>query len=211
MIVRQCYARSSEDSTVMHPIASRALLGALMLVPLGVGAAHSAETPTICRTGAWTTDNDPAGLNVRAGPGAEHPVVATLPPPIETDGMEFFVEVEIAGSQAGWFRITKAVLSDDDTKDDVVFRGSGWVSGRYLGLSVEGRYLRDGPSPGATAIIDFFKGFETNEPESGPDYFTLERIHACNGMWVEVEGTYKDQKLRGWSNDVCSNQVTTCP
>lgn len=43
------------------------------------------------------------------------------------------------------------------------------------------------------------------------DDFRLDALHACTGFWVEVEGTYRDQRPRGWTTDVCASQVTTCP
>ncbi|MBX3530778.1 MAG: SH3 domain-containing protein [Rhizobiaceae bacterium] len=185
-------------------------VAALMLVSLAATLAHAAEPATVCNVFAWTTDDDPKGLNVRAGPGASYPVIATLPPPLQSEGYEFAPEVQIASSENGWFRIIKAVLDDYGTAggEKVVFTGSGWVSGRLLGTSVEGRYLRDGPSPGARPVLDFYEKLDSG---GGPDSFAVERLLACNGLWLQVEGTYLDKKVSGWTNDTCSNQVTTCP
>ena len=40
----------------------------------------------MCETSAWSTDKDPNGLNVRAGPGTDNPVIGRLPPPLATPG-----------------------------------------------------------------------------------------------------------------------------
>ena len=61
-------------------------------------AAPAAEVAT-CDISAWTTDKDPNGLAVRAGPGTGNAVLARLPPPGGVEGYENAAEVTITGSQ----------------------------------------------------------------------------------------------------------------
>jgi hypothetical protein len=165
-----------------------------------------------CDIAAWSIDKDPNGLNVRAGPHAYSPVIASIPPAVKVGGDEFAAEVSITGSKDRWFRIDRAVFENyaTDHPTKILFEGEGWISGSLIALSVEGQFLRSTPSHDAPPVVDFFKAFETKETEAGPDYFNLEHVIACTGYWVEVEGTYRNQRFRGWTDDTCSNQVTTC-
>ena len=45
---------------------------------------------------------------------------------------------------------------------------------------------------------------------AGADSFRVARLIACQGDWVQVEGTFIDTHLTGWAAGTCSNQVTTC-
>jgi hypothetical protein len=196
-----------------HPFCVNFLVG-LVIVAMGSApaSANEAEATGIfkCMLSAFSTDKNPDGLNVRAGPGVEAPVIARLPPPYKVGSETFATEVSITGSKDGWFRIDRADADAYivESGPKLVFEGEGWVSGRYLGLWVEGQYLYRGPSPDTPVAFDF-----TDEQPSGqgPDFFALDRLRACQGYWVEVEGNYFGQNLRGWTDDTCSSQVTTCP
>lgn len=175
-----------------------------------VSAAGADAVATDCTITAWSTDKDPKGLNVRAGPGAGSAIIGTVPPPYKVEDRTFAAEVTITGSRDGWFRIVKATVNDYVTEDpsEIAFEGEGWVSGGLLGLWVEGPQLHSAPSPDAVVTADFSG---KRDGDYGPDYFTVERLHACQGYWVEVEGSYFGERARGWTSDTCSNQVTTCP
>jgi hypothetical protein len=161
-----------------------------------------------CTISAWSTDTDPKGLKVRAGPGPDAPVVARLPPPIKVEDYAFAAEVSITGSKDGWFRINKAILDNyvGEQEPKVVFEGEGWVSGRLLGLTVNATNLRRGPSRNTPVIARL-----SSAKGEGPDSFAVDRLYACQGDWVEVEGTFVGHRLRGWTRGTCANQVTTCP
>ena len=184
------------------PVVCAALATAGMPLP-----ASGAQT-VACEISAWSTDTDPNGLNVRAGPGTGHPVIATLPPPMTVEGAgddEFAPEVWITGSQDGWFRIKTAIWGGPSVGDDdePLFEREGWVSGSLLGLAVEGQFLYSGPSHETSTVVDFFEG--------GGDYVVMHRLHACEGRWVEGEATVRGETFRGWASDVCASQLTTCP
>ena len=186
-------------------------MAGLFAVALGGGSAlpHDVDVDnadiSACEIDAFSVDPDPKGLNVRSGPGTGNPVIARLPPRVEVQGSTFGVAVSITGSKNGWFRIDRAETDIPDRDVEVVFEGEGWVSGRFLGLWVEEQYLRGGPSDDAAIVADLYASDDSNA------YFDLDRLHACHGSWVEVEGTYDGKHLRGWSNWPCPSQVTTCP
>lgn len=143
---------------------------------------------------------------MRAGPGSGFAVIGRLPPPRTSDGIAFYTEVEVTGSKDGWFRIDRATTDvyEPDAEPVVAFRGIGWVSGRFLGLSVEGRRLRAGPFEHAPVVVEL-------EADASGEPLQVERLLSCRANWVEVEGRHRDRHVRGWTEDVCSNQVTTCP
>lgn len=177
---------------------------------LPCAAAPAQHMPTAaCEFSAWSTDDDLGGLGVRANPDPESALIARLPPPIVLHGDTFRSQVSITGTRDGWFRIDKAWLynyaTDEDSERDF---DEAWVSGRFLGLSVESANLRSAPSHDAPLAADFS---EMRDGDYGPDYFDVQRLHACTGYWVEVEGDYLGERFRGWTEDTCSSQVTTCP
>lgn len=175
------------------------------------GAAFAAgDDIAACMVPAWSADKSPEGVDIRSGPGTESPVIGNLPPPLRVaEGYEFAAEVSITGSEEGWLRIDRAILNNyiSDDEPEIVFEGEGWVSGDQLGLAVEGRYLRGAPSHDAPPVKDFYERLA----DGGVDLFQVERLHACQGFWVDVEGSYDGHRLRGWTDDTCASQVTTCP
>jgi uncharacterized protein YgiM (DUF1202 family) len=107
------------------------------LSPSAVAAETAGYEVIPCRendNGHWSDplrvfvgDTDPAGTNVRSGPGTDYPVLKTLP----TDRT---VAVSITGSSGGWFRINSVWLCSELNIDsmDLV----GWVSGALLQVRV---------------------------------------------------------------------------
>jgi len=187
------------------------------------GPAPRGEQPsqaTLCDLSAWIADDAPAGLALRAGPGTDFPAVAAVPPPYSDGAENYLPEASITGSSNGWFRISRIVtnLYGGAPGDPVTaFSGEGWLPGDVLGLWVEAGSLRSRPSSDAPLAYSFGQeadgetGGEAEGETGGPDAFAVERLLACDGLWVEVEGSYAGDRPRGWTGDVCANQVTTCP
>lgn len=185
-----------------------------VLAAFEMGAAPPAHAATAdiadCSLTAISSDRDPNGLNIRAGPSADSEVIGRIPPPREIGGEEFAGEVSITGSRDGWFRIDDAWMPDyiwDDYKD--VFDGVGWVSGRHLYAWLEALELRSGPSLSASIVADFTKPNPTGKPDETVD-LRIRGFHACLGNWVEVDVIWSGAVLRGWTYGTCPSQVTTC-
>ena len=179
------------------------------------GQADSAGVAT-CSISAWSIDTDPDGLNVRALPESTATIIGTLPAAREVDGDRFATEVSITGAKDGWLRISEGMVIDyiGDEPSEIVFEGEGWVSGSHLGLGLNYSILHSGPSHDSPTVATL-SGNDADGLAHGPDIFRVDRIHACQGDWVEVEGTLDDgppvaSRLRGWTTGTCSNQVTTC-
>ena len=186
---------------------------ALLVIALSCCAGHAASVPpsetTLCDLAAWVMKDAPADLAVRAGPGAEYPAVATVPGPYSDGEETYFPEVKITGSREGWFRITEITVDlygGLPTDPVTTFSGEGWLPGNVLRLWVESGHLWSQPSHDARIAFTFEAASHADH-----DYFRLDTLHACQGFWIEVEGSYHDKRPRGWTDDICASQVTTCP
>jgi len=193
-----------EDGSEEYPLdGAREAAAAVIETCTGKAASVPASETTQCELAAWVMKGAPADLAVRSGPGPEHAALATVPRPY-TDGEEiYFAQVTITGSRNGWFRISEVVtelFGGWPTDPVVTFAGEGWLPGNMLRLWVESGRLWSMPSDDAPIATTFVS-----------DDFKLDTLHACTGFWVEVEGTFGDQRQRGWTTDVCASQVTTCP
>ncbi len=173
-----------------------------------------------CSLGAWSTETDPKGLNVRAAPGPQSKVLGIVPParrmPKEHEafGLEpAKAEFRVVGHRAGWFLI-EAIKAPGVAYDipyprqlPQPFKGRGWVSGRMIGGALANGGLPPGRlyvSPHADAASTEIVSAEGSH--LGPDT-PIRRIHACTGWWALIE-TQEGQ--RGWWRAMCSNQVTNC-
>ena len=208
----------AEDGAVEFPLdGAREAASGLIETCAAQDAGAAPERIVSCEISAWSTDPDPAGLNVRAAPASDAAIIGNLPTSREVGGESFATEVSITGSKDGWLRISEGWVLDYifDDPTEIVFKGEGWVSGRHLGLLLNYRYLHGGPAAD-TPVLATLAG-ASDGLRYGPDSFLVERIHACRGRWVEVDaaltidGTVLGPDLRGWTVGTCSNQVTTCP
>lgn len=158
-----------------------------------------------CSFGAFVTDSDPAGLNVRAGPDVTSAIVGKIPPQALSEDdppIRAYVEVEVVASQGGWFRIRNArdnaLLAPAGRK---VFNGAGWVSGRHLSVKSQAAVGRDVASARGRpvrAAVDF----------DSDAFVRSARLHDCVGQWVLVSSP--EHQFNGWLNRICATQETSC-
>jgi SH3-like domain-containing protein len=142
---------------------------------------------------AFVADTDPAGLNVRSGPGSNYDVVATLP-------TNEPVEVAIAGTAQGWFLINEAYSKSQPELEQL-----GWVYAPLLGVTTTSLNINDPDAPAALyAAPDGNSSVVTEVPK-----FTEVTLLSCSGNWLEVQTA----DTTGWLavGDQCSNPVSTCP
>lgn len=199
-----------EDGAEEYPLDGAREAAAALIETCSAGVAASAPPSEAarCDLAAWVMEDAPADLAVRAGPGPDYPSLATVPGPYSDGEETYFPEVKITGSRDGWFQVAEIVtgLYGGQTAAPVTaFTGEGWLPGDVLRLWVESGQLWSGPSAGAPIAVSF------DDAGSGAGYFEVDALRACEGVWVEVEGTYSGERLRGWTSDTCANQVTTCP
>jgi len=172
------------------------VLGILLVCLTAAAARHHKSTAVTyqktaenapCEISAYVIDRDPAGLNVRSGPGSSFSVVSKL---AHSDEGPI---VGIIGSQGKWMLIDRA----ESIESEELFKGKGWVYGLLLGTSTryKVKVLKD-PKPKSQVI-----GSIVAEEEV--------KIVGCKGGWARVQ--YGN--LEGWiePESQCPNPVTTCP
>lgn len=215
------------------------LAAAIIASAWSLAAAGAQERPieappgeTTCAIGAFVTETDPAGLNIRSGPGTGFGVIGRLPPVTlskEIDGLSVMVEVEITASAKGWLRIRNA---RDNTQltgapKRAMHGGRGWVSGQKLTVKTQSPAGRAQPSEKAAIVL----GTETGLTLDNDALRATGRLIGCQGKWALIEygplpaGDVLGQRLdiapaarsglpqgrfRAWLNQICALQETSC-
>lgn len=193
-------------------------LGALMLGSVLLAAPAPAQQPelppgaTACDIWAWSADEDPKGLNVRAEPSAKAPIVGVIPGPVKVRGGEAGEkersQFRIAGYKDGWFLVSdlpeNAMRSD--SKKYVIKGGSGWVSARLVGLAIYAGALT--AEPRDDAPITVWLSPEKNRERSDGNSIRYKRLKllSCQGDWIEAETEHG----KGWAKELCGNPLAVC-
>jgi SH3-like domain-containing protein len=196
-----------------------ALAAALALLP----AAAMAQAERKCEMDAYTIDEDPKGINVRAGASTQAKVVGVIPVKKDQD-----IGVSIVAENQGWFRI-KGYHNYAANKD---VKLGGWIHGSRLGMSLQmmesqrGQLqLREEPSERAKTPVLLkweageemkLKRLTAELPGGKSEVIDWEKIKGaatavllgCQGDWVRI----KVHKYEGWvhGNALCGSPVTTC-
>lgn len=153
---------------------------------------------TPCSIGGYVIDTDPAGLNVRSGPGTGYEVIGKLP--TGTDG----VIVEIIGVRGNWFFIHNASGIDFD----VNFKGRGWVYASLLGTQVRGNAEAD-TAENYMKVKLFSSPGERSSLAGVVHAESSVTLLSCQGRWAKI----RLNNVIGWlaPDNQCPNPVTTCP
>ena len=158
-----------------------------------------------CTLQAYVSDNDPGGTNVRAAPDAGSRVVARLYRHAE-EGEDYGAQISIVEMRDGWARIDRAWFADYGSGGKALFKGSGWVSARLIGIAANANALRNAPATDAPVILKLTgKGW-------GPDSVAISQLIDCRGDFAKIAVRTPDgHQATGWADHMCGNQVTTCP
>ncbi|KRA20976.1 SH3 domain-containing protein [Lysobacter sp. Root604] len=167
--------------------------------------AREARKPA-CELDAYAKDTDPKGLNVRAGPSIDAPILATLPgwkPPGPDDELEGHLPVgfTIVEARDGWVRIANVSIPDPDSGAHRASPISGWVSGKKVGYALQTEVGFERPDPTSPVAI------------RSDDWIRLDDaigISDCSGEWAQI--AYGDRKSpqRAWFRGLCGLIETTC-
>jgi hypothetical protein len=185
-----------------------------------------------CDLGAWSIDEDPAGLKVYLKPSEDSRLLGTLPPRYRfEDASEaapedgFFTEFDVIGYRDGWFLIEHAEppgrdYADPDTYPDdhpEPFAGRGWIPADKAGaqyangdMPVRARDENGAPAGGLYQAPSIDAAWTPAKNEYGAPISAdggPKRILACSGLWALVES---HDGVVGWWRRLCSNQVTNC-
>jgi hypothetical protein len=168
------------------------ILAASLLVAMLPAAPTSAQT-VACDVKLNITDQDPAGLNVRASPGGA--IVTAL------KAKDRWVQVHVTGADGAWARIDRATfISEDNAGGTAIFHGTGWVAFTKLGTEELrlGATILAAPQDGAKTLLKAPDDDDSKVPKAD--------VLGCDGLYLKV----RVQGLVGWTQDFCSNQFTTC-
>ncbi|MET3896638.1 hypothetical protein ABIB57_000562 [Devosia sp. UYZn731] len=180
-----------------------ALLAAMLVLATSLPAFAASN---ICDFKAYADGSDPAGTNVRSGPGTDHGIIGVLKAYGEA-GYEWTPGFQVTKFENGWFQIGDALVGQyGDGLEETVFKGPGWVSAKLVDFDIQDWRLRDAPSIDAQVTLEMNSG----TPWSLDDVH-IATVHACEGRFLEVTlANPAGQTKRGWITDLCGNQVTTC-
>lgn len=162
--------------------------GALFVALMIAGPALAQPSGPRCNMTAFVIDQDPRGLNVRAGPSTGARLLQVV-------RNQNAAVAQLTGQSGTWFHISG--LTDAET-GATLFRGDGWVHASLLGISVANAdprlYARPARQSRALARLV-------------PD-LTQVTLIGCSGDWARV----RSGRREGWlSRDgQCSNPLTTC-
>lgn len=169
-------------------------------VDAGAGSQETAAAPPAttqadqsCSVSAFVADPDPAGLNVRSGPGSDYAAIATLP-------TNEPVEVSIVGAQDDWFLINEAYSQGQQELEQL-----GWVYAPLLGVTTTSLDINNPDAP--ASLYEAPDGFSNVKAEV-PKYTEVSLL-SCSGNWLQVQ----TGDTTGWLavGDQCSNPSSTCP
>ena len=155
--------------------------------------AETAAAEISCSVRAFVADTDPAGLNVRSGPGSDFAIQDTLP---TNDA----VEVSIVGAANGWFLVIEAWSTNQAELEK-----PGWGYAPLLGVTTTSLDINDPEAPASLyEAPDGFSAVKTTVPK-----FSEVTLVDCSGDWLQVQ----TNDTTGWLavGDQCSNPTSTCP
>ncbi|MBN2224509.1 MAG: SH3 domain-containing protein [Deltaproteobacteria bacterium] len=176
------------------------LMTAVVLPSLFAAAEEATDFEVVpCEVGAYVIDTDPAGLNVRSGPGLDYPVIAVLPT-YATPPEDVTVDLVIRGSVGEWMYISDPAY--DGSEGEEFWKITGWVYGPMLGT-----YAVDYGTTGA--VVPVYGG-----PSTGSAVLTRlvsdteVVIVGCRGEWVKV----RVNDVEGWlaPGSHCGSSKTNC-
>jgi hypothetical protein len=169
---------------------------------------YPVQAGTACAIrGGWSTDGDPAGLNVRAAPSVEAPVVGVLPPPAYSPEFDRVMAVtfDVIETRGGWFRIANAYRADDNASQASTLP-SGWISGRHVGFALQTDVAFAEPDPRSAVVAAAWM-----DSDGALRLFEYRHPTECRGEWVRLRVTGHDRiERQAWARGVCNGQETSC-
>jgi hypothetical protein len=190
--------------------------GLLILIPLccaptnaSLATAVQTNGITACSIFGWSSDKDPAGLNIRSAPGKDARIIGRIPREKAQGGDSYAAEFAIIGSQDGWLLVRNVRFADygDGKGDRVVFTGPGWVYADKVRFLINENNLRSAADRASPVIMKLVSSDHT----AGPDSANIDHVYGCRGDFADIAVHMNGPTMRGWATGICSNQVTTCP
>jgi len=194
------------NSTVSAPQANETATANASSTAAAAQPAAAAAPANACNFSGWSSDPDPRGLNVRAGPSPSAPILGALPPPEPGEDIEvdFGATFDVVESRNGWFRIENARRWSQAGAGASTLP-SGWISGRYLTFQLQTDKAFAAPDPSSPTVL-------TSWMDNGTlTQFNYRNPTECRGEWVRLTAIGRDGGQRqGWVRGICGIQETTC-
>jgi len=197
---------------------------ALPALPARAETARPPDGPTRCDAGAWTNNDWPGPIPVRAAPSDTAPVIGHLP---TTDrgrdpAHAYSIGFTITGTVPGWLRITGAADRDAASpgiRAREVPPGEGWIPDGAARFGLQSGRGHARPDPGSPRLLDL-------APDWVTEFARIERVLGCEGPWILVEARLhrerlpndalvelppeRRQRIRAWFRGHCPIEETTC-
>ena len=199
------------------------IIGLAALAALSMATPAWGQAERKCDISAYTIDEDPKGINIRATPSNQGKVVGLI-----RTGKDADIGVSIAAESNGWFRLT----SYETYATGKTTKVNGWVHGTRLGsglMIMQGgkasERLREEPSdqsktlllltwdPGENATLQHLTAELPMGKSEVIDFAKIKNAAtavplACQNGWVKI----RVYKYEGWvpQGRLCGNPVTTC-
>jgi len=176
------------------------LLFSILIFSVSVsGQMNPAQTDveSICNVTAYVIDQDPKGLNVRAGASLKSKILGKIP--FDNEG----TAVDLIASKGNWVKIEKAYTVENDS----VFSRTGWVYAPLLAVATA--------KPGGREK-DLINVYE--RPSRGNDViaeleiYNQYKLAGCFENWVRITIPRKSGSITGWlqEGNHCGQPWTTC-
>ncbi|GEM_PF-2597913 len=180
-----------------------------LAVQEGRQAADEAK-PGECSFGGWVRDEDPAGTNLRAGPGTQFEVVAVLPRYKDDVGGLAGIEApdfDIVEARDGWFRLANVqyLPLDAAQPSDRKSYPDGWIHGSKVDFALQTEFAFARPDSASPVVASgwYEDDVHYQMPHRSPS--------DCRGEWVKLEVAGHDGRWRsGWARGVCHIYETSC-
>ncbi|HTU10859.1 MAG TPA: SH3 domain-containing protein [Allosphingosinicella sp.] len=166
-----------------------------MLFSLAFASLALLQPGAQCAAAGRSIDQDPAGLNVRAGPSPRARVLGRLHSVLDAEAEQRYGPIfAIREVRDGWVRITDAAAEVEGFDGEVRrnYTGPGWVSAALVEPTIVSARAGDPGSRG-------YAGPSFSAAVSDPDGLTNvermrrgrqnPRIVACRGAWVQLDYT----------------------
>lgn len=182
------------------------VLATLLLLAFG-----PSQTNAPCSFYAYSTDTDPTGLRVRAGPNRAAKEIGRLPAAVSSRKTDSYApEFDVIASRDGWLQIRNANDYYHPGRRRPIFKGTGWISGSKVTIAIQSGIGHTGPGASTPILVDLG---DWMSDVSGQ----VLAVTGCSGKWAKVRYTVPErQPIKGphvgeaWFAGICGNQRTTC-
>ena len=206
-------------------VSSVVIIAMLVSLPMPLQSASAKSVTVVKPTNAcnflvMSQERDPAGLNVRAGPGTQFAVLGKVPQTVESEsGMTSVAgpQFQVLGSAKGWLYVESIGEEPDFTgkPERPMYKGRGWISGKKVLANIQSTKGFVKPSAKSAIALNW------DDAKWASAEVHDRHILACQGVWAQFQTFYKTMDRTGkalgkeasvtaWFRGLCGHFETTC-